>query len=451
MNGHRRYVACSAATLGLISGCGGSDQQRAATEAAPPQTELELPGGTLQSATVAPLADGAALVGVSYDQPTADGYSCDRITPEQAVVARFAAGRFVARQPMNESLDGLAAGGGRAALATTRAIGVTGDCTELSRLTLRAGPVDRPGAEVRVLAERAQLAGTSLAVDDQGTVALAWSQILRRNSGTSRERLWLTTWPAGGEPGRARLLAQARSEAYVGGNAFDGLTLKPRPGGGWLVVTRRSARPSMVVADELRPDGSRTTTPLGPARDLTDLSVATSRSGRVAVVWGSQDGGEERNEPYRVHAALREAGARRFARSQQLDAGGWKEDGPPGRPAVDFATDGTAMAVWANRSTDRTAYVALARARSGDGFVRGRMVPRRSLEGFAAGPGGRSTILLAQGDMVTALLAPSDRTIALPFRAAVLDIAYLPGEASAVALVEVAGSDRLTAELVRVG
>src|SRR5206468_3295709 len=60
---------------------------------------------------------------------------------------------------------------------------------------------------------------------------------------------------------------------------------------------------------------------IGPTDSITTLAAAGSASGRAALAWSAQDGGEERNAPLRVYAALRPAGGATFAPAHLLDRG----------------------------------------------------------------------------------------------------------------------------------
>ena len=70
-------------------------------------------------------------------------------------------------------------------------------------------------------------------------------------------------------------------------------------------------------------------------------------SGRAVVAWGSQDVGEEANEPYSVYAAVRRAGASRFRAAQVLDAGG-PAIRAEGTVALGVAGDGSSVVAWSS-------------------------------------------------------------------------------------------------------
>jgi hypothetical protein len=85
---------------------------------------------------------------------------------------------------------------------------------------------------------------------------------------------------------------------------------------------------------------------LGDERGYALLSAAASpTSGRMAVTWGTQDAGEEANEPWRVYAAMRGAGTRAFRATQTLEAGGAVER-PSSGPKLAFDGSGGATVAW---------------------------------------------------------------------------------------------------------
>ncbi|MDP2712724.1 MAG: hypothetical protein Q8O56_16050 [Solirubrobacteraceae bacterium] len=83
---------------------------------------------------------------------------------------------------------------------------------------------------------------------------------------------------------------------------------------------------------------------VGPASGVTDAAPAVGHDGRLYVAWGTQDGGEEANEPYRVFARSAPRGGQ-FAELQGLDDGGaaWRS---PGRLVLAARGDGGAQLAW---------------------------------------------------------------------------------------------------------
>jgi hypothetical protein len=85
---------------------------------------------------------------------------------------------------------------------------------------------------------------------------------------------------------------------------------------------------------------------LGESRGYALLAAAAApSSGRMAVAWGTQDAGEEANEPWRVYAAVRGAGTRAFRATQTLEAGGAIER-PSSAPRIAFDGTGAATVAW---------------------------------------------------------------------------------------------------------
>jgi len=67
--------------------------------------------------------------------------------------------------------------------------------------------------------------------------------------------------------------------------------------------------------------------------------------GRAVVAWSTQDGGEERNRPLRVRAAIRPRAGARFGRARMLDHG-HRVDDPFGGISLAVSPDGRAVLAW---------------------------------------------------------------------------------------------------------
>jgi len=192
----------------------------------------------------------------------------------------------------------------------------------------------------------------ALAVSGSGEVAVAWVDLDRRVARDpffQQHRVRLAISRAGRRFSRPRTIARfplptpphqsvavaygRRGEllvAYGAGrrvgndvNPYVAARLRPRAG-------RRFGRPQRI----------------GPRADQSDLAAAAAPNGRMALVWGSQDGGEEAARPWVVRAAIRAPG-RRFGPSAVLDPGETAER-VPGRLALAMASDGSATAAWGN-------------------------------------------------------------------------------------------------------
>jgi hypothetical protein len=120
---------------------------------------------------------------------------------------------------------------------------------------------------------------------------------------------------------------------------------------GDLVVAysgRRATAPrTLLVLAKVRRAGHRfgRTLVVGPRRAVTDIAAAYGGDGTIQAVWGTQDGGEEANEPFVVRAARRAPGAARFGRSRVLDHGG-AHARPLGHVQVAISAGGVATAAW---------------------------------------------------------------------------------------------------------
>jgi hypothetical protein len=69
------------------------------------------------------------------------------------------------------------------------------------------------------------------------------------------------------------------------------------------------------------------------------------------VAYGTQDLGEEANQPFRVHAAVKPAGPNRFRGAAQLDDGGGGLERPVGNVAIAVAPNADATVAWSGVRT----------------------------------------------------------------------------------------------------
>lgn len=106
---------------------------------------------------------------------------------------------------------------------------------------------------------------------------------------------------------------------------------------------------------------------VGRGNGSVRASAAFSNGGQAIVAWGSQDGGEEANEPWVVCAARLRRGAGRFSVTQTLDAGSARNR-PEGRIALAFTPGGRATAAWSSVGPRGTFPVMAAAARNGGRF-----------------------------------------------------------------------------------
>ncbi|HEV7807257.1 MAG TPA: hypothetical protein VGO80_15650 [Solirubrobacteraceae bacterium] len=107
---------------------------------------------------------------------------------------------------------------------------------------------------------------------------------------------------------------------------------------------------------------------VGRGNQSVRVSAAISNGGKAIVAWGSQDGGEDANEPWVVRAARLRRGGRRFSATQTLDAGS-AAGRPEGRIALAFTPGGKATVAWsAVAIADRSFPVMAAAAARGGRF-----------------------------------------------------------------------------------
>lgn len=143
---------------------------------------------------------------------------------------------------------------------------------------------------------------------------------------------------------------------------------------------------------------------LGPNKGLTDLSAAVLPSGDTAVLWGTQDPGEEANEPWRVRLATIRAG--KVLATQLLDRGG--VDRPTGAPRLAATPQGRLVAVWSSVvKYDKRPLVAAVSDTSGlfNGTVQ-RLDASGYGDALAVLPDGSVLATWSSGDVRSAVLRP---------------------------------------------
>jgi hypothetical protein len=84
---------------------------------------------------------------------------------------------------------------------------------------------------------------------------------------------------------------------------------------------------------------------VGRQSGFGQLTRGVAPSGRAVLAWGTQDGGEEANQPWVVRAVTASAALRRWTRPQTLDPG-QAADRPVGRLAAAALPDGTFGLAW---------------------------------------------------------------------------------------------------------
>jgi hypothetical protein len=131
----------------------------------------------------------------------------------------------------------------------------------------------------------------------------------------------------------------------VDGGGVDTVAVAVSAKGDLLVAFTRSRQVQARWRDAEHSAFSAVQT-LGVSRGYALLAAAASpTNGRMAVAWGTQDAGEEANEPWRVYAALKGAGTHAFRATQTLEPGGAVER-PSSGPKIAFDAAGAATVAW---------------------------------------------------------------------------------------------------------
>src|SRR5262249_10512835 len=138
----------------------------------------------------------------------------------------------------------------------------------------------------------------ALAAAPDGAIGVAWTEEHRHV-----QVLRAAVRAPDGRLGAPATLARAGDEYHPGG--IQSAAAACAPSGRLLVAFSRPWMHELNFSrvSAVTPGGRPQV--LGPALDASNLAVAVARDGRAIVAWGSQDGGEERNLPFRVYAAIR--------------------------------------------------------------------------------------------------------------------------------------------------
>jgi hypothetical protein len=183
-----------------------------------------------------------------------------------------------------------------------------------------------------------------VAADARGNVAAAWLEPVR-NSQRLAVRVALR------RPGHAFDRPRTIGEAVGYCDCGAPLDLAYGPKGDLVVVYQRSRtrlvdhRSLEIVVRVARRGRFGPSQSLGPARGSSSVASAVAPSGAAVVAWGTQDPGEEADEPWNVRAAVLRAGARRFSKAQLLDHG--RVGRPVGPVTAAMGPDGRATVAWA--------------------------------------------------------------------------------------------------------
>jgi hypothetical protein len=166
------------------------------------------------------------------------------------------------------------------------------------------------------------------------------------STGTAlNDRLWISTRRAGGSFGRPTVVVGSGRltdvDVAIGatGDVLVALTRAP-------IVSGRERRPRSVAVRYRRAGhGFGQIQTIGPNEGFADIATAIAANGRGYVAYGTQDLGEEANEPFQVYAAVKPAGPNRFRDAVQLDGGGGLERSP-GNVSIAVAQNADATVAW---------------------------------------------------------------------------------------------------------
>jgi hypothetical protein len=165
----------------------------------------------------------------------------------------------------------------------------------------------------------------ALAVDPAGDALVSWSEYLspvgkalwgRYRVRAAWRRAGDTTFPAPVtllETDDVDFEHDGATEAAIGADGHALVTFAD-------VHANRHGEVARVLAwTRTRSHGFGSTLVAGPHDGYAQVACAVAANGRAVVVWGSQDGGEEADEPWIVRAATLAPGAHHFSPMQTLD------------------------------------------------------------------------------------------------------------------------------------
>jgi hypothetical protein len=374
------------------------------------------PAAAIYDPAIAFSADGQRLLSASF-RPSIDYTPGQRL---QTVALLFSGTTEVARTHL--LAPPVAYGAARAAYLRESAR----DKDFPSRVAVGVSFGDLAGdvGPFHLLSRRALPSTPVIAANRRGTVAVAWAESGRLSDG----RVRLAIRPARGRFGRPVTVASGLVGLPTSGTSpGDGLAVAVGASGEVVVAYQRERARSRTIEARIGSERGRLGSPqrLGPQRGLPELSAGIAPSGRAVVAWGSQDPGEEANEPYSVYAAIRSAGSARFATTQVLDPGG-PAIRPFGRAALAVADDGSAVVAWSSPEGSYRAGIHRA-VRVATAGPRGRFGPQRELApsgavgDVAVGAGGAAIVLWSQlvpedepRDVVAAVRASGAGDFGLP-------------------------------------
>jgi len=317
--------------------------------AAPPWSEprsIGAPTGVVSDAEIGFWPGGTALL--SRRTSAVAGAQEDTV---ERLATLTPDGRLVEHRPLS---DRLAAppqlfGRGRVALLRARLLSKQDATQRRVRLSLSVGSLRRALGRGRAqrLASFTTFPGggsPAMAAGPRGRIAIAWIAYRGDDLGLGRFRVRLALRRPNGRVDMRTVAAGSSEES--GGNEPPGVAVAIGARGD-VIVAYTAAGPIRVRTLRRGRRFGRAQT-LGPQSGVFDLGLRASRTGRTVVAWGTQDGGEEANEPYVVRAAVRAPGAARFGPTLVIDAGEANGSRVPGRMRLAMTADGTAALAWSN-------------------------------------------------------------------------------------------------------
>jgi hypothetical protein len=346
------------ASLAGLAGAVVAASAAGSAHAAPPWSEPRSVGaatGTVSAATIAFGPGGTALLSRNAGRLAT-------LTP---------GGRLVEHRPLSDRLAAPPQLFGRGRVVLLREHVLSEEIPRRVRLSVSLGSTATPAGRGRphrlaTFTTFPNGGSPAMAVGPQGQIAIVWM-----------------TWKGATEAGRFRVRLALRGPKgrfetrTVASGATDQSGVYDPPGVAVAigargdVVVAYSAVGQFIRARTLRRGRLGPPQALGPHATAVDLAARASRTGRVVVAWGTQDGGEEFDEPYVVRAAVRAPGAARFGPLRVIDPGELNGEFVPHRIRLAMNADGTAALTWANASgrfPDGTRPVRVAVAEQDGGF-----------------------------------------------------------------------------------
>jgi hypothetical protein len=218
------------------------------------------------------------------------------------------------------------------------------------RISVASGSVTGTFGTPRILQSSVapRIADADLAVNDRGDAIAAWIQE-RDTTSTGvalNDRLWISTRRAGGSFSRPTVLVGSgrltNVDVAVGANGdlLAAFTRAP-------IASGHERRPRSVAVRYRRAGhGFGSIQTIGPNEGFADIATAIASNGRGYVAYGTQDLGEEADQPFQVYTAVKPAGPSGFRQTVQLDDGATGLERPVGNVSIAVAPNADATVAW---------------------------------------------------------------------------------------------------------